>query len=960
MSRLTLALAVSLLALESALAIWIVATSGQTGTDSFGLGIPAGIVFVLSGLVALERRPENMTGVYLAAAGYLWLLAALGDSGEPWIYTLGFALAGLVWVPFGALVLSYPSGRLESRLERLIPVTAGVLLTGTALVQLLFDRTPAPERCEACPESAIVVAHIPGLALAAQIVGAVGSVLLIALVIGLFLRRWRKASAALRRLLAPVLGAATLTLVAAGLFVVADQLSDRAGEDALLLFYVVFTTVPLAFLFGVLRMRLARSSVAEVVMALERGTPLRDALAKALGDPSLQVAYRLDSSRGLVGGGGWVDPLGQTVREPTGGPERAVRFIDRRGERIAALGYDATLTNEPELVDAVTAAAGLALANERLQAELRAEIRLTGALADTAPALLSNVDTQGRMLKVNPAALRASGYESEDEVRERFFWEIFIDDHEREEMKARFAAAAPDFPQAEYENTFTNAKGERLVIYWRAAPVLDDEGNVLSIVGGGLDVTDRHRLEAEKERERAFLNAIANNAPSLLCLIDDEGRVTAGGANKAFEHALGYEPEQVGGQVFWDEFVARDDADGVRSVVERVVGGEVLGEHDHYWKTRSGERLLIAWTCTPLPRLDERTLFLISGVDVTERQEREQEAERQRDFLYAITTAVPSFLIAVDRDAVVVEHLSNSAFLETFGWPEDEIVGQSLLGLVAREDDHAARTAIANAAGGFAQPELESVWYDRSGNERNVAWTARHVLDPGGRHLVLVSGSDVTVRRRQETEIRASRARLVAAEDEARRKLERNLHDGAQQRLVALSVALRLAETKLGEDPVGAGALVAGAREELGHALEELRELARGIHPAVLTARGLGPALESLVARMSIPVELRHPGERLAPAVEAVAYYVVAESLTNVVKYAQATEAEVRVTRDDGRVVVTVTDDGVGGADPETGSGLRGLADRVAALDGVLVVESASGRGTQIRAEIPLPTEAGG
>lgn len=340
MSRLTLALALALLALESALAIWIVATSGQTGVDSFALGIPAGVVFVLSGLVALTRRPENMTGVYLAAAGYLWLLAALGDSTEPWIYTIGFAIGGLVWVPFGALVLGYPSGRLETRLDRAIPIAAGVLLTGTALVRLLADRTPAPERCEACPESAIAVLESPPLAEAAQLVGAAGSVGLITLVVWLFARRWRGATPALRRALAPVLGAATLTLGAAGLFVVAEQVSERAAEDLLLVFYLVFTTVPLAFLFGVLQMRLARSSVAEMVMALERGTPLRDALATALGDPSLQVAYRLDPSRGLVGGDSWVDPVGEAVPEPAGGPGRALRFIDRSGERIAALVWD--------------------------------------------------------------------------------------------------------------------------------------------------------------------------------------------------------------------------------------------------------------------------------------------------------------------------------------------------------------------------------------------------------------------------------------------------------------------------------------------------------------------------------------------------------------------------------------------------------------------------------------------
>ena len=226
--------------------------------------------------------------------------------------------------------------------------------------------------------------------------------------------------------------------------------------------------------------------------------------------------------------------------------------------------------------------------------------------------------------------------------------------------------------------------------------------------------------------------------------------------------------------------------------------------------------------------------------------------------------------------------------------------------------------------------------------------------DPGGKKLVLLTGSDVTLRRRQEEEIRASRARIVRAEDEARRALERNLHDGAQQRLVALSVNLRLVESKLREKPDEARALLEGAREELAQALEELRELARGIHPAVLTDRGLGPALEALAARASIPVELAAPRERLAPAVEAAAYYVVAESLTNVAKYGQATSAAVSLSTVNGTLQVTVSDDGVGGADPDRGSGLRGLADRVEALEGRFFVTSPPGQGTKISAEIPL------
>jgi len=203
-------------------------------------------------------------------------------------------------------------------------------------------------------------------------------------------------------------------------------------------------------------------------------------------------------------------------------------------------------------------------------------------------------------------------------------------------------------------------------------------------------------------------------------------------------------------------------------------------------------------------------------------------------------------------------------------------------------------------------------------------------------------------------ELERSRARVMEISLFERRRLERDLHDGAQQRLVALSLQIGMAQKMTAEQPALAGRLLESAREELRKALGELRELARGIHPAILTDQGLQPALEALAARTPIPVDLgAMPTERLPASVEAAAYFVVAESLTNVTKYARAAQASVRVARDDGFAVVEVRDDGVGGADPKVGTGLRGLADRVAALDGRLEVHSPPGEGTLVRANIP-------
>ena len=204
-------------------------------------------------------------------------------------------------------------------------------------------------------------------------------------------------------------------------------------------------------------------------------------------------------------------------------------------------------------------------------------------------------------------------------------------------------------------------------------------------------------------------------------------------------------------------------------------------------------------------------------------------------------------------------------------------------------------------------------------------------------------------------ELTASRARIVQAGDAERRRLERNLHDGAQQRLVTLALHLRIAESRLADDPAAAAELIAEACDELALALEELRELARGIHPAILTDHGLTPAVEALAARAPLPVEVNGlPSARLAEPIEAAAFYVVSESLANVAKYASASLARVDLARDDGVLVVEVSDDGVGGADADKGSGLRGLSDRVEALGGRFRVSSEQGRGTTVRAELPL------
>jgi len=329
---------------------------------------------------------------------------------------------------------------------------------------------------------------------------------------------------------------------------------------------------------------------------------------------------------------------------------------------------------------------------------------------------------------------------------------------------------------------------------------------------------------AELERDRELLNAIANYAPSLLCIVDADGRVRDRATNIAFERTLGYDTPEVGGVVFWERYVPPDDAPAVRAAIEDVVAGGPTREHDGRWLTRAGEIVDVAWSCSALPEIEDGRLFLISGTDI--------------------------------RD-----------------------------------------------------------------------------------------------RKRQADELRRSRVRLVAAGDEARKRLERNLHDGAQQHLVALLLMLK---TIRAQADAPTAATLGRAIDELQEAVDELVELARGIHPTAVTRYGLIAATEQLARRAPLDVELDATDRRYPEHVEAAAYYVVSEALANVVKYARTGSASVRIADDGDCLRVEVADDGAGGAEPERGSGLRGLADRVAALDGELEIDSPAGGGTRITATIPI------
>ena len=308
-------------------------------------------------------------------------------------------------------------------------------------------------------------------------------------------------------------------------------------------------------------------------------------------------------------------------------------------------------------------------------------------------------------------------------------------------------------------------------------------------------------------------------------------------------------------------------------------------------------------------------------------------------------------MLEVDLDTRVMRW--NAAAERIYGWSADEVLGRRVP-FVPPEREAEFEWLLGRVRAGNAYTGFETVRRRKDGSLVDVEIAAAPVRDESGEivsHMVVFT--DISERKRAERELRASRAQVVEAGDAERRRLERNLHDGAQQRLVALSLELGLLEQRFQDDSEAQRA-IDQARRELGESLRELRDLARGIHPAVVTGYGLAVAAESLVDRSPVPVELDVDlDERVPETIEVAAYYLVSESLTNVAKYAHASRATVVIRRSAGDLVVEIADDGVGGADVSGGSGLKGLTDRIEALGGRLEVESPVGGGTRVRAEMP-------
>jgi PAS domain S-box-containing protein len=350
--------------------------------------------------------------------------------------------------------------------------------------------------------------------------------------------------------------------------------------------------------------------------------------------------------------------------------------------------------------------------------------------------------------------------------------------------------------------------------------------------------------------------------------------------------------------------------------------------------------------------------FVLIVRDFTDWTTQARELEHERDFIRAVIRATPSCLALVDEEGTLLG--VNKALETAAGIPDSEWVGNPFWTLfISEEDVPRAREDFRRLREGDPPGTVEYEHVAPDAERLVVDWTATMLHDATGAVRYLLCGLDVTARKQVEEEIRRSRARIVSAGDAERKRLERNLHDGAQQNLVSVSHAVHLARRALQTDPEKAEEHLDRALEELTAAHEELRELARGLHPQILTLQGLAAAVRALAGRAPIPVTVVtvDDAQRWPPVVESAAYFVVSEALTNVLKYARAATATIRLAPREGCLVVEVTDDGCGGAAPSEGSGLGGLRDRVEALDGTFEIDSPPGAGTLIRAVLPLEVD---
>ena len=924
--------------------------------------------FVVAGLIARTRRPLNRTGLLLIAVGFTWFLTGLIGTNQSLSWTIGLAVMA---VPAGFLIhllLAYPSGRLQSTWERFVVGTGYVLVTVGHGSHILVE--PDPLRCEECPSNAFLVSEQDRVADVLTSTIRVLAVVYLLAVVGTLIARWLGSSMAARRALTPVLVAGGATLLLFAVSVGAQSFSITLSEITGWIASFVLVGVPFLFLTGLLKSRLALAEISRT-LAVEPEAGAQDRIRELLHDPSAELLYACAEPTL-----GYVDVNGRP-REAVAELGRAVTPIEREGRLLGAILHDEALLDEPELLQQVAAAVGLEIERDQNLFALEASERRSRALLEASPDSMFRISRDGRILDYrvqSPIRLfrPAEGLIGSDVYDADFPNEITARTMELGEI----ALATGELQLHEY---VLEIEGELRYQEERITRSGPDE--FLLIIR---DVTERKRQEQElqdsERRSRALLAAMPDNL----------FRISADGIFLDIQETPASHGRPVHAKVGSSVYgypVARE-------LIDRVMSAGRLA-------LRTGELQTIEWTLGDegdlhhqegrfMPSGPNEFFLVVRDVTLRKQQEIEQAAlhrvalavagERPTERIFDLVTREAGRVLGAHSAHLVRYDPGGEEAVMVGGWNKpgaaSERVGQRfrIEGAASHIVYETGRPVRLELKDGTVPPvfaEQMREWgvdslvaapitvSGRLWGAVGASLTAPLSFPPGAEERLaaftrLVSLALASEEAREE--LAASRARLVSAGDEERRRLERNLHDGAQQRLVSVSLSLRLAQARVGSDPDDAAQLLAAANAELAVALEELRELARGIHPAVLTERGLGPALESLADRTPLPVELElATEERLPRPVEAAAYYVVSEALANVAKYAEATAVTVRVGQDNGQAVIEVVDDGVGGADPEHGSGLRGLSDRVEALAGRLAVVSRAGKGTRIRAEIPLP-----
>lgn len=484
---------------------------------------------------------------------------------------------------------------------------------------------------------------------------------------------------------------------------------------------------------------------------------------------------------------------------------------------------------------------------------------------------------------------------------------------------------------------------------------------------GGMNGTMASFAAAHGRREKAEqeVESIFNLSLDLLCISGVDGYFKR--VNPAFERTLGYSGEALLSKPYI-EFVHEDDRVGTRVSLDRLASGVEVAEFENRYLREDGTECWLQWSARPVP---EEGLVYATARDVTEsrRAALEQAALRRVATLVA-RGAPPSEVFARVAEEVGDLMTTVAAVLRVRSDGSSTVLGTSR-GILDDLDETTRDTR--RSAGRRA---IEEVARTRRAAHVGLAVAAPIVVDdrlwgcvvaaspleplPVGTESRLADFTELVAtaiaNADSRAQLTASRARVVAAADASRRRIERDLHDGVQQRLVALQLDLRLAESLLTDPSSELAEQLAHVSKGLDDAFQDLLQVARGIHPAILSKGGLGPALRSLARRSAIPVELdlKLPATRLPERLEVAAYYVTSECLTNAVKHAHARVVTVEAEIRDDRLELVIKDDGVGGAEPGRGSGLIGLIDRVEAIGGKLDVSSPPGEGTTMGVRLPL------